>query len=85
MTRSSFRALRRLSSVRWQTSCTAGCFGAGVVGPGALGIKTGDDLWLSSIFIDRSRGRLPDVHLSQHPFVDVASWARSTGRLPGER
>lgn len=75
MTRRSFGALRRLPSGRWQASYTDERTGARAVAPATFCTKTDANLWLSSISIDRSRGRLLDVHLSQRPFEEwAAEW-----------
>jgi len=75
VTRRSFGALRKLPSGRWQASYTDERTGARAIAPATFCTKTDANLWLSSVSIDRSRGRLLDAHLSQRPFEEwAAEW-----------
>lgn len=75
--RRSSGALRRLPSGRWQASYTDERTGARAVAPAPFCTKTDANLWLSSISIDRSRGRLLDAHLSHRAFEEWAGeWLR---------
>ncbi len=75
MTRRSFGALRKLPSGRWQASYTDERTGERTIAPATFTTKTDANLWLSSISLDRSRGRLLDQKLSQRPFQDwAAEW-----------